>query len=222
MSKPYSGVGRLSKWSPRAKRARKPVHVEALVTKLAVEALVGGVLPRLAWGDEGALDARAAQPAEHRRPRPDWVRSAGAAEAGSPRGAFGAVSWGLEAPPSSTVDALAPGSSPCRHGRAGCAHAGSPSADTAPSTRACVRPQARLWRPASIRSETTSERRSEARMRADMKRPAPGRTPPARGVSTRSPPVSIWRHGLEQGVTASEQRTGWRQNSGPDDAWAVG
>jgi hypothetical protein len=181
-----------------------------------------GVLPRLAWGDEGALDARAAQPAEHISP--DLI---GSGRRVRPRPAR------REAPSAPFLGDLRPRRlpqsmrSPPAHRHAvtaeqGCAHAGSPSADTAPSTRACVRPQARLWRPASIRSETTSERRSEARMRADMKRPAPGRTPPARGVSTRSPPVSIWRHGFEQGVTASEQRTGWRQNSGPDDAWAVG
>ena len=54
--------------------ARKPVHVQALVAKLPVEAL---------------------------------------------QGAVGAVSSGLEAPPSSTVDTLARGSSGRRLGRAG-------------------------------------------------------------------------------------------------------
>jgi len=44
---------------------RKPVHVEALVAELPVEALVGGVLPGLPRGDEGALDAGATEPAEH-------------------------------------------------------------------------------------------------------------------------------------------------------------
>lgn len=37
----------------------KPLHVEALVSKLPVEALVGTVLPRLARCDEGGLRVRA-------------------------------------------------------------------------------------------------------------------------------------------------------------------
>ncbi len=43
----------------------KPLHVEALVAKLPIEALVGAVLPGLARCDEGSLNAHARQPAEH-------------------------------------------------------------------------------------------------------------------------------------------------------------
>jgi hypothetical protein len=43
----------------------EPVHVEALIAKLPVEAVVGGVLSGLSRGDKGALDAGATEPAEH-------------------------------------------------------------------------------------------------------------------------------------------------------------
>ena len=41
---------------------RKPLHVEAFVAKLSIEALVQAVLPRLAWRDVGRLDALFLQP----------------------------------------------------------------------------------------------------------------------------------------------------------------
>ena len=43
----------------------KPLHVEALVAKLPVEALVGAILPGLARCDEGGLNADTRKPPEH-------------------------------------------------------------------------------------------------------------------------------------------------------------
>lgn len=42
----------------------EPLHAQALITELAVEALGGAILPRLARFDEGGLDAFAVQPAQ--------------------------------------------------------------------------------------------------------------------------------------------------------------
>ena len=57
------GIDRCGHLPPRT----EPLHAQALVSILAVEALVGSVLPRLPWRDVRGFDALCGDPAQDRR-----------------------------------------------------------------------------------------------------------------------------------------------------------
>lgn len=50
----------------------EPLHAQALAAELAVEALVGPVLPRLPWCNVRGLDALFGDPAQDRRGNELW------------------------------------------------------------------------------------------------------------------------------------------------------